>query len=236
MDVGSKINQTVGNIPMRAIWTALAITCALVPGVIKADVVYQQNASPTLYWSAQGTTWSSGQSFQNIAQDATVDSVLFKLRKTGSTAFTGTFSVKIYAATGTANNYLPNTASLFATSAAVSGASISGSASDVTFNGFTTNTNLVAGSVYVAVLDLTSLGGLSGTDSLEIGAISPIPGGTYASFNWVQNAGSGFSATTNQQTYGTIQVTAIPEPGTLLLGGIAAACCGGGFYCRRKRQ
>ena len=36
--------------------------------------------------------------------------------------------------------------------------------------------------------------------------------------------------------YGTINVTSVPEPGTLLLGGIAAACGGGGAWWRRKRQ
>lgn len=219
---------------MRAFWISLAL--CLVPGLSRADVVYQQLATPTFAWNAQGTTWSSGQSFQNIAQDSTVSSIVFKLRKTGSTAFTGSLSIKIYEATGTATSYLPNTAgTLFATSGSVAGSSISGSAQDITFNGFTTSSNLVAGNFYVAVLDLTSLGGISGSEALEIGGSSPIPSGTYSNFNRVQNTGTGFTANTTQQMYGTINVTAVPEPGTLLLGGIAAACGSGGVWWRRRR-
>jgi hypothetical protein len=158
------------------------------------------------------------------------------LRKTGSTAFTGSLSVNIYAATGSATNYLPNTAgTLFATSS-VAGSSILGDAANISFSGFSTSSNLVAGSFYVAVLDLTSLGGISSSEALEIGGSSPIPSGTYSNFNRVQNTGSGFTVNSNQQMYGTINVTAVPEPGTLLLGGIAAACGGGGAWWRRKRH
>ncbi len=219
---------------MRALWITLALTLA--PGLTKAEVVYQQLTDPTFAWSAEGSSWSSGQSFQNIAQDSTVSSIVFKLKKTGTTAFTGTLSIKIYAATGTPINYLPNTAgTLFATSGTVAGSSILGDAGNITFSGFTTNSNLVAGSNYVAVLDLTALGGLSISNALQIGGTTPIPAGTYSNFNRVQSTGSGFSADTTQQMYGTINVTAVPEPGTLLLGSIAAAC-GGGAWWRRKRH
>jgi hypothetical protein len=219
---------------MRALWITLALT--LGPGLIRAEVVYQQLTEPNFAWNAQGASWSSGQSFQNIAQDSTVSSIVFKLRKTGSTAFTGSLSVNIYAATGSATNYLPNTAgTLFATSS-VAGSSILGDAANISFSGFSTSSNLVAGSFYVAVLDLTSLGGISSSEALEIGGSSPIPSGTYSNFNRVQNTGSGFTVNSNQQMYGTINVTAVPEPGTLLLGGIAAACGGGGAWWRRKRH
>ena len=219
---------------MRALWITLALTLA--PGLTKAEVVYQQLTEPNFAWNANGTNWSSGQSFQNIGQDSTVSSIVFKLRKTGSTAFTGSLSVKIYTATGSATNYLPDTAgTLFATSGTVAGSSILGTAENITFSGFSTNSNLVAGSFYVAVLDLTSLVGISSSEALEIGGSSPIPSGTYSNFNRVQNIGSGFTVNSNQQMYGTINVTAVPEPGTLLLGSIAAAC-GGGAWWRRKRH
>jgi len=212
---------------MRALWITLALT--LGPGLIRAEVVYQQLTEPNFAWNAQGASWSSGQSFQNIAQDSTVSSIVFKLRKTGSTAFTGSLSINIYQANGSATSYLPNTAgTLFATSGSVAGSSISGAAQNITFSGFSNSSNLVAGSFYVAVLDLTSLGGISSSEALEIGGSSPIPSGTYSDFNRVQNTGSGFTVNSNQQMYGTINVTAVPEPGTLLLGG--------GAWWRRKRH
>jgi len=76
----------------------------------------------------------------------------------------------------------------------------------------------------MAVLQLSGLNYASNT--LGAGAFNGIPAGTYQNYNLAYSG----TADTTQQMYGTINVTSVPEPGTLLLGG------GGGAWWRRKRQ
>lgn len=72
--------------------------------------------------------------------------------------------------------------------------------------------------------------GLTGGNGILVAGYNGIPTGTgYENYNLSGANGAGVS---NQQMYGTITV---PQPGTLLLGGIAAAC-GGGAWWRRKRH
>ena len=180
--------------------------------------------------NSSGFTNTIGQSFLNISQTAFVDSVIFKLRS--SSAFTtGTLQVGIYAVNGTPGNkdYSPRGTAL-ATSATINASTVGTSATDFTFNNFTTTTNLSASTAYMAVLQLSGLNYASNT--LGAGAFNGIPAGTYQNYNLAYSG----TADTTQQMYGTINVTSVPEPGTLLLGGIAAACGGGGAWWRRKRQ
>jgi hypothetical protein len=216
---------------MRALWITLALTLA--PGLTRADVVYSVTSAPdlerTIPANSSGFTNTIGQSFLNISQTAFVDSVMFKLRS--SSAFTtGTLQVAIYAVDGTpgSKNYFP-TGTALATSATINASTVGTSATDFTFNNFTTITNLSSSTAYMAVLQLSGLDFASNT--LGAGAFASIPAGTYQNYNL---AFSG-TANTTQQMYGTINVTAVPEPGTLLLGSIAAAC-GGGAWWRRKRH
>ena len=227
---------------MRALWITLALTLA--PGLTKADVVYSvtsagsgaslgAQAFSTNSEAATGSgTYGStiGQSFQNIGQSAFVDSVNFRLRRTTSTAFTaGTLQVGIYAVTGSAQSYAPTGPALISSST-INASTISDTANNFAFSGFGTSSSLNASNNYMALLTWSGID--FGTSSLEVAFFNGIPNpSTYQNYNL---ASSG-NANSTQQMYGTINVSAVPEPGTLLLGSIAAAC-GGGAWWRRKRH
>ncbi len=233
---------------MRALWITLALTLA--PGLTKADVVYSvtsagsgaslsAQAFNTNSGDATGTgsgTYDStiGQSFQNIGQSAFVDSVNFRLRRSTTTAFTaGTLKVGIYAVTGTSGlkNFAPTGPALISSST-INASTITNTATDYAFSGFGTSSSLSASTNYMALLTWSGID--FGTSNLEVALfLGAIPSSsTYENYNLASNG----SANSTQQMYGTINVSAVPEPGTLLLGGIAAACGGGGAWWRRKRH
>ena len=230
---------------MRALWITLALTLA--PSLTKAEVVYSVTSAGTgaslavdLFntnsGAATGTgTYGStiGQSFQNIGQSAFVDSVTFRLATSTTTAFTaGTLRVGIYAVTGSsALNYAPTGPALMSSSTVYNASTLTNDLTNYAFSGFGTSSSLSASTNYMALLTWSGID--FGTSNLEValflGAIPP--SSTYENYNLASNG----SANSTQQMYGTINVTAVPEPGTLLLGSIAAAC-GGGAWWRRKRH
>ena len=215
---------------MRAGVMSLALL--LVPGLVRADVVFDQTSSSGNLAYAMSTTGNTiGQSFSNIGQLAPVNSVMFRMARTGTggTAFAGTLQVSIFLATGTlgSHDYAP-TSTLLVTSGTIDASTLTIEAANYTFNGFT-GTNLSANIVYMAVLELSGITNFN-SSTLVVAGYNGIPAGTYANYNLAYNG----SAVSNQQMYGTI--TVVPEPGTLLLGAIAAACGGGGLWWRRKRK
>ena len=219
---------------MRALWITLALILA--PGLTKADVVYTRTDQPSLAYqfssNSSGSFDTVGQSFLNIGQDSTATSVLFRLIASSGSFNTGSFSVSIYSAGSSASPaYAPAGPALFSSAAInLSSNVLSTTAQDFTFTTFTKNTaaDLTANAAYVAVLQWSGL--TFSSNSFEALGYSS-RSGTYAAYNSVSNG----NADQNQQLYSTIEVSAVPEPGTLLLGGIAAAC-GGGAWWRRKRH
>ena len=228
---------------MRALWITLALSLA--PGLTKADVVYSvTSSSGSLLGATFGTnsgaatgvsTYSNtiGQSFQNIGQSAFVDSVTFRLRYQNGTGFSaGTLKVGIYQVSGTLgqNDFAPTGPALISSST-INASTLTNTATDYAFSGFGTSSSLNASTNYMALLTWSGID--FGTSNLEValflGAIPP--SSTYENYNLASNG----NANSTQQMYGTINVSAVPEPGTLLLGGIAAAC-GGGAWWRRKRH
>ena len=229
---------------MRALWITLALTLA--PGITRADVVYPVNSAgsgaslaaqvfSTNSGAATGSgTYGStiGQSFQNIGQSAFVDSVTFRLRYQNGTGFSaGTLKVGIYQVSGTLgqNDFAPTGPALISSST-INASTLTNTATDYAFSGFGTSSSLNASTNYMALLTWSGID--FGTSILNVSFFNGIPNpSTYQSYNSATNGGSN----SNQQMYGTINVTAVPEPGTLLLGSIAAAC-GGGAWWRRKRH
>ena len=220
---------------MRALWITLALTLA--PGLTKADVVYTRTDTAvtlgdTFNLNSSGFSNTVGQSFMNIGQDSTATSVLFRLIANSGSFNSGSFSVSIYSTGSSATpSYAPTGSALFSSEAInLSSNVLSTTVKDFTFTTFTKNTaaDLTANTAYVAVLQWSGL--TFGSNSFSALGYSP-RSGTYAAYNSVVN-GTGNSG---QQLYSTIEVTAVPEPGTLLLGSIAAAC-GGGAWWRRKRH
>ena len=218
----------LGRISMRAVMISLALL--LVPGLVRADVVFDQTSSSVNLAYAMSTTGNTiGQSFSNIGQPAPVSSVMFALKRNGATAFAGNLQVSIFLANVTSGptTYF-QTGSALATSALLDASTVGTSAVNYTFTGFGA-TNLSASTVYMAVLQLSGITNFN-SSTLDVMGYNGIPAGTYANYNLAFDG----AAVTNQQMYGTI--TVVPEPGTLLLGAIAAACGGGGLWWRRKRK
>ena len=229
---------------MRALWITLALTLA--PSLTKAEVVYSVTSAGTgaslavdLFntnsGAATGTgTYGStiGQSFQNIGQSAFVDSVTFRLATSTTTAFTaGTLRVGIYAVTGSsALNYAPTGPALMSSSTVYNASTLTNDLTNYAFSGFGTSSSLDASINYMALLTWSGID--FGTSSLGVEIFNGIPNpSTYQNYNLAKDG----VRVTNQQIWGTINVSAVPEPGTLLLGSIAAAC-GGGAWWRRKRH
>ena len=226
---------------MRALWITLALTLA--PSLTRADVVYSRTENGAVATTqtnnsgaATGTgTYSNtiGQSFQNIGQSAFVDSVTFRLARTTSTAWSsGTLKVGIYAVSGTrgSKNFRPTGPALMSSETINASTITQDGNTSYQFSGFGTSSSLNASTDYMALLTWSGIN-FSSSD-LYIDYFNEfLPSGLYANDNFALNG----NAQSRLQLFGTINVSAVPEPGTLLLGSIAAAC-GGGAWWRRKRH
>jgi hypothetical protein len=219
--------MTESNI-MRALWMLLGL--CLIPAMSRGDVVvYDQNAATTTY-ELNSTAEKYGQAFTNSAGNVAVSSVQFFLKRTG--AVTGNLVVNIYASTGVAANYtpdLPGGIKVFSSNLDASTITDATNGAGYTFTGFSSSTNLNSGSTYVAVLDTSALN-LSGTTFLEVFTNGP----GSPSLNGASQQGSSAWVAEAYQIKGSVVM--VPEPGPLLLGGIAAACGGGGAWWRRRRR
>lgn len=210
--------------PMRALWITLAL--CLIPGMSRADVVVYEQSTFNSGILINNVSSSYGQAFTNTAGNVAVKSVTFYFaQQAGATS--GNLSVSIYATDGSSGSYTPTgTAVVTSDSRAfTTGANL--------FN-FSSATTLGANSTYVAVLNLSSLN-LSSTNSFNV-EINPLSGSQYATSNGVfYNANDQTPAWVAQAYQIRGSIVMVPEPGTLLLGGIAATCGGGGVWWRRRR-
>ena len=226
---------------MRALWITLALTLA--PSLTRADVVYsrtESGANATTQTNNSGAatgtgTYSNtiGQSFQNIGQSAFVDSVTFRLARSSSTAWSsGTLKVGIYAVSGTrgSNNFTPTGPALMSSETINASTITQDGNTSYQFSGFGTSSSLNASTDYMALLTWSGIN-FSSSNLLIDYFQTFLPSGLYANDNFALNG----TAQSNRQMFGTINVSAVPEPGTLLLGSIAAAC-GGEAWWRRKRH
>jgi hypothetical protein len=219
--------MTESNI-MRALWMLLGL--CLIPAMSRGDVVvYDQNTSNTTYILNEATE-KYGQAFTNTAGNVAVSSVQFFLKKTGTV--TGNLRVNIFAGTGGSANYTP-TGTAVVLSGTLNASSITTSEAGYTFTGFSSSTNLTSGSTYVAVLDTSGLATLDSSNFLEV-FVNPLGGSSFNGSAYVPSGGTPGWQAEAYQIRGSVVM--VPEPGTLLLGGIAAACGGGGAWWRRRRR
>jgi hypothetical protein len=72
----------------------------------------------------------------------------------------------------------------------------------------------------------------SGSPTVNDAIYSVFTGNTGSSFTFT--VGPGVTGQISNNLYG-FQIVSVPEPGTLLLGGIAAACGGGGVWWKRRK-
>jgi hypothetical protein len=220
--------MTESNI-MRALWMLLGL--CLIPAMSRGDVVvYDQNASTTAYFLDTAAE-KYGQAFTNSAGNVAVSRVQFFLSKTGTV--TGNLVVKIYASTGGASAYTPTGAALV-NSGTLDASTITASEVGYTFTGFALSTNLTSGNTYFAVLDTSGLTStLDNSNKIGVwtnGPFNPTP----PPLNGASQQGSSAWVAEAYEIRGSVVM--VPEPGTLLLGGIAAACGGGGAWWRRRRR
>lgn len=169
-----------------------------------------------------------GQTFTNGNSAAQMVSVTVYLRNTGSAA--GTIKIDIKDLTGTpGSGAIPTsgTGSVVATSATINASAISTTdATAYTFNTFT-GSNLAASTSYGFTVNMSGI--TSGSLTLYYG--SPIIGQNSYHYN-----GSTFTPDNTDDLAGQVDVTAVPEPGTLILTGFALASGGICAWCKRRRK
>ncbi len=195
--------------------------CLFLTGLTKAEVVYDNlNNGVTNLNENFGSFRQYAQRFTLTSSTSTLDYVILNLFQTSSSTG-GNFSVKIYDTVLTKP-----------------GAVVSTLANSVNINslgGTASSTWSMGGGI--------NLGGtLNAGDYWVVVASSVLD----ANFKWSIGPGttSVFSASTDGTTWANPSSAinlggqiSVPEPGTLLLGGIAAACGGTGvWWKRRKRQ
>jgi len=170
-----------------------------------------------------------GDSFQNtLGAGAKVTSVTIWLQKLQ--AATGLFQVKLWDTGGTSGAYTRGTSNLG--TGIYSGAdTLNASVLTSTLTAYTFNFNpgttssMAANGVYM--WEITTTVGTSGAIYTQLGS----DGTGTSSMDMISNG----YANGPYLLSGTVYAT-VPEPGTLLLGGIAAACGGGGVWWKRRRR
>jgi hypothetical protein len=147
---------------------------------------------------------------------------------TGGAAWSGTFNIQIW--TGVANN-APGTMFLdfYTGTQANIGTASPGTPLTYSYNIGATNTALNASTNYFLVV--SRIGTTNGT-SLDWGGGPNNTGGTGNVYQKT-NGSTNWTDLSFTQGFGA-EIVTVPEPGTLLLGGIAAACGGGGVWWRRR--
>jgi hypothetical protein len=219
---------------MRGMILCLAVM--VLGGVARGEVVVYSQTTANGAQQFSNSSQKIGQSFTNTSgQGERVGSVTFGFSVV-SGSLSGTASVKIFATSGSALGYLPS-GSVLATSQALDLTGFnSTTVTDKTFT-FTSGAGLDLNQTYMAQLDISGLSGFGIGNYFNIHFQGTIPNSPspLAGLNAYTNTGpSNSDVAQTYQLYGSIAM--VPEPGTLLLGGIAAACGGGGVWWRRKRK
>ncbi len=203
---------------MRGMLLGLAVM--VLGGVARGEVVINNlpGIAPTPTFTANT---SSGQFLFSGPNGYKIDIIEFNIKNNGSSILTGgtNFFFKVNFPGLTNSNYLNPGKNL-----AVGG-------NDFFVLDLNPFNYVTSGSNQDLIVSFTT--NSSGTDTL----INTIQFATSSSAPTVASGWS-FVTTAPQASSQNIAfaLTAVPEPGTLLLGGIAAACGGGGVWWRRKRK
>jgi hypothetical protein len=191
-----------------------------------ADIVYQLGPGSNTT-SVIDSTWKFGQSFTNSSSTGSIQDIKVYLSKQGS--LTGTLTTRIYNATGSPGNYIPDTTSLIS-SASIDVTSVT-TQGYYSFNNFSGHT-LTGGNRYVFVLDFASVTGLNGSNYVNFFQGTGTGIGVSG-----QNAITNVAGTWNpDNTYNYSAIISVPEPGTFILGSIAVASGGFGAWWKRRRR
>jgi len=213
---------------MRTTFLALAAFYCI-SNQLKADVVYD-NLSNTNS-AVSGFTFNAHNAYaQKFSSGAggEIANIKLNLYATGSTpAWSGTFNIQIYTGVSTSSSgtlfldYFQGTQADIGTSA--------GGPVTFTYNRGATNTALNAGTDYYLVVNRTGTNGAN----LDWGGG---PNGTGGTGNVFQSTDGGATWTNASFAAGFGgQINTVPEPGTLILGGIAAFSGGAGFWWKRRK-
>lgn len=213
---------------MRGMLLGLAVM--VLGGVARGDVVFDNlNATNTATGYTFGAHTSYAQKF-SAGNGGAITNISLNLFNNTPNPFTGIITVEIWNAGGSgpsskAFDYFLGSETNLGT---LNGAPIS-----ITGNVTGFNTALQASTDYFLVVNR----GASATNggSLDWGAGDSSQGGTGKTYSAQTIGGPWTEVTGFSQGFGA-EIVTVPEPGTLLLGGIAAACGGGGVWWRRKRK
>ena len=216
---------------MRGILLGLAVM--VLAGVARGDVVFD-NLSPTN--TASGSTFGAHTSYAQKFSSGNGGAIsTIKLNLFNNTTFSGAISVQIYSVVTTGSDTgKPNTLAFdFFLGDQNNLGTLGGGPISITGNISGFNTALQAGTDYFLVVNR----GASATNggSLDWGAGDSSQGGAGKTYSAATLGGAWTEVTSFPQGFGA-EIVTVPEPGTLLLGGIAAACGGGGVWWRRKRK
>lgn len=218
---------------MRGMLLGLAVM--VLGGVARGDVLVYDNLTSsvsTANGSVFGSHYSYAQKF-NATTGGGINAIGLNLYRT-STTNTGTFTVQLWSGAASPTTFVTDLKSGVNWSS-VGTLNGGGSVSPIEFNStsFNNQATLTQGTDYWLVVSSDTLSATygwgqgrtaTGSGSMYQTATSPaLPVGNWA---WTDTGStSGFGG-----------YVSVPEPGTLLLGGIAAACGGGGVWWRRKRK
>jgi hypothetical protein len=209
----------------------LGLAVMVLGDVARGDVVYDNLSSVnTTNGYGFGNHKAYAQKFSSGAggQIATIKLNLFEAA--GGATWSGTFNIQIWTniAVGQAGSVFLD---FYQGTQANIGTDGAAPSPTYTYNLGGSNTALAAGNDYFLVV--TRVGATNG-NQLDWGAGPGNFGGGSNVFGLL-NADSTWTTVNIANGFGA-EIVTVPEPGTLLLGGIAAACGGGGVWWRRKRK
>jgi|688.fasta_scaffold04598_1 hypothetical protein len=195
----------------------LTLVALLVAGAAQADVVVIENAG------GSGSS-TAGNHFDIEWTQATTSAKFSTFKLFGYTGSAYNVQFDLFRNTGSGSTYIANEL-------------ISGT-NDFTFTGQISNASLTAGTY---LLRITGLGDPPVNpedprppDEIKAGYnFNSNPNGTTTGAYGFSNATQTAVSTGQFLTY---QLSAVPEPGTMLLGGIAAACGGAGAWWKRRKR
>ena len=234
-DLASNVGcQSTKKLFFSAIFLALIFLC---PSIRADIVVYSNTVSDTNYING-GVNF--GNTFSNTASASNIKSVSLYFANNGvldegiAKFATGTMNLGIYATTLNSGLYVKNGAALVTASLNMSIAPDSGSPAFYTFD-FTgspiLDRNLSADARYAFFTDFSGV--------VDPGALHfYVNNSSYSdqnniNQNYINTSNTGVSG---QSVVGTVEVAAVPEPGTLILTGSVLAVGGIGAYIKRRRK
>ncbi len=191
---------------------------------VRAGIFYQVNSSDVDY-SVNTNSYYFGNTFSTGSQASTLKTISLYLSKSGT--ISGNLLLKIYATTGTSENYVPSGATALGSSSI--DVSLIGAGSDVVFN--YSGVNLAADTRYAFQADFNSVN--FGPPAGSISYYTDSDG--YGDQNYFRTPDY-FTGTEAVRGVVTVDVASVPEPGTLILTGTALVAGAIGAYIKRRRK